>query len=284
MKVGYLNYAFHETHELTLAGATVETGALANLRVPQMDQMVRLVAADTGGAPRSIVLTDTPDSSAGRSVQAIALLDVKVETNRIDEVIFYAEVTGTSGVVTGPVVVPVMPDGFPRHLLLVLPEPVTDCSEVKLTIEGLPFPIPPFDDVSMAVTAGALWVGPVMQLTSTGKALAEGSATSFEDAGVVQRPPGGQVYAEDANFLATHAGRTVHVTAVEAYGDGTGGMDIQQLQASVRTTRPILWMPDTSTPHMLHRRTIYGYFTNVGRITNVGNQYAWDGWAVRQAR
>lgn len=279
MRIGFPNYAFSENHALTVAGADVETGAMTNLRLSQGDQRVTVRA--TGTDSLALHIQDLPPAYSGRTVQVVALIDVEVQTvGSVSSLDWSVDVQGSTGGVTAePVTAPEMPDGFPRNLLFLLAAPVTDCQLVRIYLDATGT-----GPIEVALTASALWVGPVIQLTSTGKALAEGSSTSFEDAGVVQRPPGGQVYAEDANLLATHAGRTIHVSALEAYGDGSGGMDIQQLQASARTTRPILWMPDTSTPHMLHRRTIYGYFTSVGRITNVGNQYAWEGWSVRQAR
>ena len=48
VKIGYYNHAFDETHALTVTGATVETGTLANLRVPQLDQRVTVRSSGTG--------------------------------------------------------------------------------------------------------------------------------------------------------------------------------------------------------------------------------------------
>jgi hypothetical protein len=175
-----------------------------------------------------------------------------------------------------------MPDGFPRHLLMVLPEPIEDCSQVRVFVTGA---ADISDTTELALTASALWLGPLQVITTDqGGALEESSAYSVEDGGQVQRTPGGQAYGEPAGAIRTHTGSTVYITRTEAFGDGTGGMDVQQLMASARTTRPILWIPDDSTEHLLHRLTIYGQMTQVGRLVPRGPYVRWEGWQVRESR
>lgn len=280
MRIGFPNHAFSETHALTVAGATVETGELANLRISQGDQ--RVVVRGTGVGNVAMHLQDLPPVYSGRTVQAVALLDVQVQTvGSVSALAWSVDVQGATGGVTAePVTVPAMPDGFPRHLLFLLDAPVTDCQLVRIYLDATGT-----GEIEVALNASALWVSPVFRLTSTGGALAEGSSYSGEDSGDVQRPPGGEVYPHDGSFLRTHRGRTVHLTRAEAFGDGTPGvMDIQQLMVGARTTRPILWLPDVSSAHILHRKAIYGYFQSVGRISEASGNYAWEDWVVREAR
>lgn len=281
MKIGYLNHAFREDHALTVTGATVETGALANLRVPQLDQRVTVRSSGTGA--RVLYIEDAPAVATGRTVQVIALLDIAVETvGEITGVTFDVSASGSSGGFSSALVdVPLMPDGFPRHLMMVLPEPVEDCSQVRIFVTGA---ADIGETTELALTASALWMGPLLSLTANGGALEESSAYGVEDGGSVQRTTGGQVYGEPASAIRTHTGNTVYITRAEAFGDGSGGMDVQQLQAAVRTTRPILWIPDDSTDHLLHRLTIYGHLTQLGRLEPRGPYVRWGGWQVREAR
>lgn len=226
MKIGYLNYAFRESQELTLAAASVEAGAMANLRVPQLDQRVTVRSSGTGG--RIFYIQDEPAEPTGRTVQVVALLDIEVETvGDITGVTFDVACSGSSGSFTDtPVAVPLMPDGFPRHLIMLLPEPCEDCSLVRVTLTAAS----PGGATELALTAGALWMGPLIAIedgTNTG--LQEGSSFGIEDAGSIQRTPGGQVYSESSSALRTHSGSTIHLPRALAFGDGNGGMDIQQL-------------------------------------------------------
>jgi hypothetical protein len=284
VRIGYQNFAFRESHELVLAGAgaSVEAGALANLRTAQLDQRVTIRSAGTGN--RSFYLEDLPDTPAGRTVRAVALLDIEVETvGNITGVTFEVECSGSSGSVsTTAVPVPLMPDGFPRHLIFNLPADCTDCQQVRVWITGA---AAIGDEVELVLTASALWISPSVAIEeglNTG--LQEGSSFGIEDAGTVQRTPGGQVYGETSSALRTHSGSTIHLPRALAFGDGSGGMDIQQLMVVARTTQPILWMPYTSSEHLLHRTTIYGHFTQLGRLTPRGPYDRWEGWAVREAR
>lgn len=282
MKIGYSNLAFSEDHALTVTGATVETGALANLRVAQLDQRVTVRSSGTGA--RVLYIEDAPTVATGRTVQVIALLDIAVETvGEITGVTFDVSASGSSGGFSSTLVdVPLMPDGFPRHLLMVLPDPVEDCSEVRVFVTGA---ADIAETTELALTASALWIGPLQIITtSNGGALEESSAYGVEDGGTVQRTPGGQVYGEPAGAIRTHNGNTVYITRTEAFGDGSGGMDVQQLMASARTTSPILWIPDDSTEHLLHRLTIYGQMTQVGRLVPRGPYVQWQGWQVRESR
>lgn len=283
MKIGYLNYAFRESQELTLAAASVEAGAMANLRTPQLDQRVTFRSAGTG--QRAFYIQDEPAVATGRTVQVVALLDIAVETvGDITGVTFDVSASGSSGGFSSTAVdVPLMPDGFPRHLLMLLPEPVEDCSQVRIFVTGA---ADIGDTVELALTASALWMGPLISIedgVNTG--LQEGSSFGIEDAGSIQRTPGGQVYSESSSALRTHSGSTIHLPRALAFGDGNGGMDIQQLLVSVRTTGPILWMPYTALgEHLLHRTCIYGHFTQLGRLIPRGPYDRWEGWAVREAR
>lgn len=282
MKIGYYNHAFNESHDLTVTGATVETGSMANLRVPQLDQ--RVTVRSTGTGQRVLYIEDSPADATGRTVQVIALLDIAVETvGDVTGVTFDVSASGSSGGFSSTLVdVPLMPDGFPRHLLMVLPEPIEDCSQVRVFVTGA---ADIGDTTELALTASALWVGPLQLITTDqGGALEESSAYSVEDGGSVQRTPGGQAYGEPAGAIRTHTGNTVYITRTEAFGDGSGGMDVQQLMASARTTRPILWIPDDSTEHQLHRLTIYGQLTQVGRLVPRGPYVRWEGWQVRESR
>ncbi len=281
MKIGYLNHAFRESHALDMDFGTVTAGALANLRVPQLDQRVTITS--TGMEAREAIrLTDIPAESTGRTVQVLALLDVQITTDNVEEVSFGYEVIGDSDSASGTdVALPTMPDGFPAHLMILLSEPVADVNEVRLSV-NVTGPI--LETNTVTLTASALWVGPLMSLTANGGALEESSAYGIEDGGTVQRTPGGQVYGEPASAIRTHTGNTVYITRAEAFGDGTTSMDVQQLQAAVRTTRPILWIPDDSTEHLLHRLTIYGHLTQLGRLEPRGPYVRWGGWQVREAR
>lgn len=281
MKIGYLNHAFRETQGIGMSFGAVAAGALANLRTPQLDQRVTITS--TGEAAREAIrIQDVPADATGRTVQVIALLDIAVETDNVEELSFWAEADGSSGTVAATLVTPPeMPDGFPRHLLFVLDDPVTDCDRVRIYV-NVTGPI--LESNTVTLTASALWLGPLMSLTANGGALEESSAYSVEDGGSTQRTPGGQAYSDPAGAIRTHSGSTVYITRTEAFGDGSSGMDVQQLMAGARTTRPILWIPDDSTDHLLHRLTIYGQMTQVGRLVPRGPYVQWQGWQVRESR
>lgn len=282
VKIGYYNHAFVETQGIGMSFGTVTAGALANLRVPQLDQRVTITS--TGEAAREAIrIQDIPPDATGRTVQVIALLDIEVTTDNVEELSFWAEADGASGSVAATLVTPPdMPDGFPRNLLFVLDEPVVDCDRVRIYVNVTG---PLLEDNTVTLTASALWLGPLQVITTDqGGALEESSAYSVEDGGQVQRTSAGQVYCEPAGAIRTHSGNTVYITRTEAFGDGSGGMDVQQLMASARTTRPILWIPDDSTEHLLHRLTIYGQMTQVGRLVPRGPYVRWEGWQVRESR
>ncbi len=281
MKIGYFNHAFRESHAIDMDFGTITAGAMANLRKPQLDQRVTITSTGLE-AREAIRIEDVPADAAGRTVQVIALLDIAVTTSNVEELQFWCEADGSSGSVAATVVTPPeMPDGFPRHILFVLDEPVIDCDRVRIYVNVAG---PLLESNTVTLTASALWIGPLMSLTANGGALEESSAYGIEDGGTVQRTPGGQVYGEPASAIRTHSGNTVFITRAEAFGDGSGGIDVQQIMAAARTTRPILWIPDDSTEHLLHRLTIYGHFTQLGRLEPRGPCVRWAGWHVREAR
>ena len=283
MKIGYLNYAFRETQGIGLSFGTVTAGTLANLRTTQLDQRVTITS--TGEAAREAIrLQDIPAEATGRTVQVIALLDISVTTDNVEEVSFWCEADGSSGSVAATLVTPPeMPDGFPRHLLFILDEPCLDCDRVRIYVNVTG---PLLEDNTVTLTASALWMGPLIAIedgTNTG--LQEGSSFGVEDAGSKDVTPGGQVYPAPSSALRTHSGSTIHLPRALAFGDGEGGMDIQQLLASVRTTGPLLWMPYTTLgEHLLHRTCIYGHLTQLGRLIPKGPYDRWEGRAVREAR
>lgn len=279
MKIGYLNYAFRETHPLTVAGATIEAGTLANLRKSQLDQKVRLRATGSGIVP--IHLQDLPPTSTGRTVQVVALLDLQVDTvGAVTALSWYADVQGEAGGFSGaPITVPDMPDGFPRHLLFLLDTPITDCQLVRIYLDATGV-----GPIEVTLTASALWVGPLFALQAQGTALSTGDVLEIVGAGTNQRTPGGQDYGEAGVCCRVHSGSSLWLDQAAVFGDGGAGMDLQAMMMVVGTTQPILWLPDPSTPHMLHRTAIYGQFTALGRINRQQGKWRWDGWAVRESR
>lgn len=162
-----------------------------------------------------------------------------------------------------------MPAGnsnFPRHTFIILSADAADVARLTITIDRA-------DDSSFddPVEIGRYWAGPAWIPNATG---ANTELATFQQA--IRDPSTPK--ASRSNSWSSDNLRRARVnsislpalTEVQAVGDSTGAINLQDILFEVGSSQPCIIIPNQSNDHVVHKLGLYGHLEGQSRVAISG--------------
>ena len=269
--LAWQNYCFDSANDpgLGMLDGSVIAGAIENLRTPVLADSVTMQETTLSGSC-SVRFNDAWQDE--REIQVIAILNVETQV--------------TEGA-TGPVSfsftinsneyefdVPGYSSGFPRHVLLILPAPISGALSVEVNVTAV-FA----SGGTLTASIGALWFGPCLELPVGPlrlRHLEQARSTTT---------PGGQRHGEDSVTVRELRFDVESMSKELAIGSESTSQDVQQAIQYAGETGAVLAIPFAESAHDRHRLGVYGVMTSTGELVRrSAASWQWSGPVITEQR